>query len=702
MRIKTRLLILLIPAIIAILALLAVLGYRNAVRQAEYGAENEANRIALEHAEEIFNKLRKAENCVASLSGGMVFFRTSGVADRKGMSQIVRGTAASSDEFFGAWALWEPNAFDGKDAEFVGDEESGNAEGRANAYWLRKKDGLGYDMSDNYDQEAYYALPRTLGRITIIPPYRDMDTADKTLMSSITAPIRQDGRFLGAVGIDIELDFIQGVIGKIKPYGSGHAMLISDQGAIIAGPEPHRDADLPKVGDDILARMRAGEPFALQADMPAGRMQCFYAPFKLDSFSAPWFFMIALPMDKLMEDSRNNLLIQMAVSFGALALLLTLVFYTANGVSTPLRRIADYAVSISEGRHDFPLDDRGFAGELRELASAIKVMLVSLLSNMDQARLSSENAVQEAAKATEAMTEAEKARLAAEDRQGKILTVAKSVNAVSEKLQTTCSELSQKIALAEHETVEQNALMQETMSAINAMNIAISRVSGRAAEAAGATEQATQRAGAGAEIVDNTLEAFDSIHKATQNLGRQIGELGGKTAEIGAILGIINEIADQTNLLALNAAIEAARAGEAGRGFAVVADEVRKLAEKTVQATKQVGESLQSLRGSMQVSADGVADTVNTVSNAMNLGHEAKSSLDGIVALVREMSSQIRDIASLCGEQASSSAQVTTVVEHLGRLSRVVKETMDESAAIVGELQPEARELYKLVEQLSK
>ena len=698
MRIKNRLLILLIPAIVVILTALVGIGYLNAARQAASIAENEAKNLALEHAESVFSKLRKAETAVAALTRTMASFKESGVIDRNSMSRAVRGTALSSEDFFGVWALWEPDAFDGQDARFVGDEEFGNATGRANAYWLRKKDGLGYDMSDDYDEEAYYTLPRETGRMVITSPYRDMDTENKTLMSSIVVPITLDKRFLGAVGIDLELDFIQSIVGKITPYGTGRAMLISDRGEIIAGPEPHAGAELPKVEDDILARVKTGESFALRT----GDMQRFYVPFKLDSFSAPWFFMIALPTDKLMEESRNSLLLQLGVGLAALLLLPALVFYTAGGVAGPLRRIADYAALVAGGRYDVKLDSRGFALELRELGAAIDSMLTSLLTNMEQARRSGENAALEAEKARDATVEAEKARLLAEDNHEKMLEIAGRVNEVSEKLQNTSLELSQKINLAERESREQGALMRETTDVINAMNVSVARVSGRADEAAGATEQATRRADDGAGIVDNTLEAFESICRESENLSGQIEELGGKTADIGTILGIINDIADQTNLLALNAAIEAARAGEAGRGFAVVADEVRKLAEKTVQATKQVEESLQALRRSMDVSAAGVAGTIGAVRAAMQLGHEAKASLSDIVALVREMSAQIRDIASLCNEQTSASSQVAATVERLDRLSRVVKEAMDDSAAIAGALQPEARELNELVERLSK
>lgn len=707
MRIKTRLLLLLIPAIFVSFGLLAALGYLNSSKQARNLAEAEARGIALEQSGILFDTLRQAEAATLSLASTLLQFQRAGNVDREALSLAVKGSAASSGDFFGVWALWEANAYDGKDADYVDNEDFGNADGRANAYWRQEKGTLIYEPSEDFDIEHYYTLPKQTGKLTIIPPYRDMDTPEKTLMSSMTMPIMDKGRPLGVVGIDIELEFLQGLIRKITPYETGYAMLVSDKGAIIAGPDGGGSdkADLPLVSETLRGKLREGKAFSVAEPSRSGekeQVQSFYTPVSLDSFERPWFFVVSLPMDKVMASSNRSLLIQLGISLTALAVLVGLVFYTAQGVSRPLRRIADYAQRVAAGEHGASLDGRGFVLELRELRAALVSMMESLMAGMRLAEQRNEEARQEAEKANAATAEAEKAREISENNHRAMREIAARVDAVSGKLQETSHELTEKIAVAGHETEEQNKLMAETVVSISGMADSIVMVSDNAGDAAQATQRAQERAREGAEIVDKTLSAFDGIRREAEALGSQIEDLGSRTEAIGGILDMINDIADQTNLLALNAAIEAARAGDAGRGFAVVADEVRKLAEKTVQATKQVEESVNGIRSSMSVSAQGVTRTMETVQATVSLGHEAQASLGDIVNLVRGMSEQINDIARLCKEQASTGEQVGGIVDRLRQISLVVGEAMDESAAIARALEPEAQELGLLVDQLSK
>ena len=706
MRIKTRLLLFLVPAILLTLILLTVLSYRNANTQGWTLAYNEAHSIAIEQSDRVFDKLRNAESAAVSLTSVLLEFRKTSNVSREFMSAAVKGVATSSKDFFGVWALWEPNAYDGKDAEFVGNEEFGNKLGQANAYWMRENGSIIYDPSDDYDTEHYYILPMQAKRLSAIPPYRDNDTPNKVLMSSITMPLIENGKALGAVGIDLELEFIQGLVKAVKPYETGYAMLISDTGAIIAQPvdELVKTEKLASVPDSVKEKLRNGKAFNMPATsvLDGSSVHCFYTPVKLESFAAPWYFMVALPMDKVMAESNKNLLIQLGISIMALAVLVGLVFYTANGVSTPLKRIAAYAQDVAAGNHEAVVDRRGFVLELIELQTALRSMLESLLETMAKAERRKEKANQEAEKAREAVHEAEQARESIEKSHKAMLEIAGRVNAVAEKLQTTSHALNDKITTAGRETQEQNNLMAETVVAISGMSDSIVRVSGNAEDAAQFTERTRTRASEGAEIVNRTLAAFDSIRRETDALGIQINDLGSRTESIGDILRIINDIADQTNLLALNAAIEAARAGEAGRGFAVVADEVRKLAEKTVEATRQVEDAVGGIRTSMQVSAEGVVRTSETVGNTVELGMNAQKSLADIVDLVQAMNQQIHDIARLCSEQAATSEQVAGTVDRLRQSSILVSDAMDEGAAITRTLEPEARELGLLVDQLTK
>ncbi|MDL2280160.1 methyl-accepting chemotaxis protein, partial [Desulfovibrio sp. OttesenSCG-928-G11] len=586
MKIKTRLLLLLVPSILATLLLLVFLGFYSANKRTEELANAEARSIAFEQSTRIFTKLTQAEAVVSALVFTMKEMRDSGQSSREDMTLAIKGAAVSNRDFFGIWALWEKNAFDGKDADYVDHESLGNEEGRANAYWLWKEgDAIGYDPSDNYDHEPYYVRPREVGGLTIIPPYRDMDTEEKTLMSTIVAPIIDNGVFLGAIGIDIGMDFIQGLLKSVRPYESGYAMLISDTGAIVADPsKDEAQEELPQVSAEVLAGIKTGKAFFLDGEsaFDKSRVRCFYTPVNLQSFAAPWYFMVALPADKVMAESRRNLAVQLGISAVAMALLIGLVFFTTNWVARPLQRIVAYAKDVAAGKLDGRLNAKGFAYELHELSDALRAMLDSLMQTMHKVEESSQTSAREAQRAHQAMAEAEEARKKTEAGHAAMVEVAGRVDAVSRKVLQTSEELTGTIDSAGSQTHEQNSLMEETVISIGGMANAVGRISSNAGDAAEFAERSRLRAGEGAAIVNKTLDAIAGIRSETEALGVQIEDLSKSTEAIGAILGLINDIADQTNLLALNAAIEAARAGDAGRGFAVVADEVRKLAEKTV------------------------------------------------------------------------------------------------------------------------
>jgi methyl-accepting chemotaxis protein len=701
MNIRTRLLLLLVPAIFLVLTATALLTYLSANKQAEALADMHARRISSEQSTLIFDKLRQGEAVVKSLAQSALEMRNEGNPDRRALTYVTKGVAASSRDFFGVWSLWQPDAFDGRDAEFIGNEDFGNREGRANSYWLRRPNGtLGYDLSDDYDEEPYYTQPQTAGRVTIIPPYRDMDTEDKTLMSTIAVPILDKGRFLGAVGVDIEMDFIKGLLDKVRPYESGYARLISDTGDIVADPL-QKELPLPA---DILTQIRSGKAFTDSGTSEAdgtSSVLCYYTPVKLESFDAPWYFMVALPKDKIMAESNRNLRVQLGISLLALAMLVALVFYTANSVSRPLQRIVAYADEVAAGKYDGTPDRKGFAAELQELCNALNSMVNALLGVMRQVEESSAETARGAEQARMAMEDAEQARQKIESSHKAMLAVAGRVDAVSQKVRETSQALTGKIAAAGREAREQSRFMDGAVSAVAVMSESIARVSSNAEDAATFAERTKTRATEGAGTVDRTLAAVDGIRREIGTLGDQIAVLSRNTESVGAILGLINDIADQTNLLALNAAIEAARAGDAGRGFAVVADEVRKLAEKTVQATQQVHESIKNIRSSMQVSAEGVERTAGTVHDTVELGHSAHEVLRDIVGLMQGMNEQVRGIAGLCREQATTGEQVSSAVQRLRELGESVSAAMDEGAEISHALVPEARELGLLVEELT-
>jgi len=196
------------------------------------------------------------------------------------------------------------------------------------------------------------------------------------------------------------------------------------------------------------------------------------------------------------------------------------------------------------------------------------------------------------------------------------------------------------------------------------------------------------------------VTGISQVQKTSEELKHDMGVLGHQAEGIGNILSVITDIADQTNLLALNAAIEAARAGDAGRGFAVVADEVRKLAEKTMTATKEVGDAIRGIQAGTKKSIDGVERSVETIRLATTLAEQSGAALHTIVGLVDSSSDQVRSIATAAEEQSATSEEINRSVEDISRISNDTAEAMNRSASAVAELARQAQTLKALTDQL--
>lgn len=245
----------------------------------------------------------------------------------------------------------------------------------------------------------------------------------------------------------------------------------------------------------------------------------------------------------------------------------------------------------------------------------------------------------------------------------------------------------------------QQIRISETSTAMEQMNITVSDVAHSASQAALQSETTRTRAQDGAYIVSKAINSITGLHEHAESMNNAMTQLGSQAKDIGAVLGVISDIADQTNLLALNAAIEAARAGEAGKGFAVVADEVRKLAENTMKATQEVESVITSIQGHANNSIDTAQHTMTLVAEATSLANESGNALSEIVTLANEAASQIATIATAAEEQSATSEHMTKSMEDINDLVKSVTTEMQDSATSVTNLSHLAQRLDTLSRQ---
>jgi len=268
---------------------------------------------------------------------------------------------------------------------------------------------------------------------------------------------------------------------------------------------------------------------------------------------------------------------------------------------------------------------------------------------------------------------------------------------IAEGLNQAMRRLAERIAQAAEGADHQNKRASETVAAVTAMTHSAHQVADLAGEAARSAETAQGAAREGAGLVQTAVNAIAAAQGQVLDLQEKMRELGVQADNVGRVLQVIGDIADQTNLLALNAAIEAARAGEAGRGFAVVADEVRKLAEKTMQATHEVASTLDAIRGGAAQTLQATERAAREIVESTRLAESSGEYLDRIVSIVQGSSEQAKAIALAAGDQAGASAQASKAVAEIEGISSSTAQGMEEASSALEEVNRQAASLEELI-----
>jgi methyl-accepting chemotaxis protein len=370
-----------------------------------------------------------------------------------------------------------------------------------------------------------------------------------------------------------------------------------------------------------------------------------------------------------------------------------------RGVSSQLGEDPGYlfevASRIAGGEMDIRFrEHKGEGG----VFAVLKQMVANLKLKIDEADRKSAEAAEEAAKARQATEAAEAARAAAENAKTEgMLQAADRLSSVVHIISSASEELSAQIEQSSQGAEQQSGRLGETATAMEEMNATVLEVAQNASQAADTATKARTKAEEGSGAVAKVAAFMERVNTNARASLEDMGVLGKQAESIGQILNVISDIADQTNLLALNAAIEAARAGEAGRGFAVVADEVRKLAEKTMTATKEVGEAITGIQNGARKNYDNVAQAVSAVGEATSLAATSGDILREIVGLVDTSADQVRSIATASEQQSATSEEINRSVDEVNRIAAETMDALRQSAQAVSDLAQQAQELGAMI-----
>ncbi|MDR1072935.1 MAG: methyl-accepting chemotaxis protein [Treponema sp.] len=644
-------------------------------------AEEQATGIAREGGEKIGKWFEEYMGATRTLAYIMEGYQEIPVMERREyfnlmLKQVVIAHSEAND----VWANWAPNALDGMDAEFAntpGTDESGRF---ISSWYLRGAPQLVAIIS--FDWDAVLSLNIATEYLLDPAEYIDPLTGRKDLTAIAIAPVRNKDEIVGYAGVTVKVLEIQAMVKAIKPFGDGHAMLFSNNGIVAAHSDPERlgknmretEADtfgpfLNTMVDAVTTGTAAS--FSYRPPQSDAVIQYYSVPFMIGHFPQPWTLVVGVSQNTVMAPVYR--MIRLCLIIGVLTMLLMSagVVFTARSISRPIAHTMTALKDIAEGdlTKEIAVSSQDEMGDLARYVNftveKIKGLALSIRKEADALSRTGDDLAANMEETATAVNEIAASIQSVKDQVGKQDGGVKSAGAIMEQIVDHICAINDQIQKQSECVSESSSCVEEMLENIQSVTQSLVKNESNVSKLSHASE--VGRAGL-AEVSTN------------------IQEIARESAGLLEINAVMENIASQTNILSMNAAIEAAHAGESGKGFAVVAGEIRKLAESSGKQSKTISDVLKKIKDSI--------DKITKSTNEVLLHFEAIS--EG----VQTVTDQESGVRKAMEEQGAGNKAILESIGSLNEITLEVKQSADRMLEGGCEVIEESRALEAITEEI--